>query len=150
MYRITFMSFSLCHLWGAGKVLSDCIILTWGLPYQGLQCLRPMGMARPSLGQAQGNYKAFFWSEDRSWQWTQKYQPQLPPVGSLQSEMAPQWRAPPRLNHLLIQLYIINPHPHSTECDTLWVSVLVVHLYQSAEPSWFQIFHGNVCYTFIR
>lgn len=56
---------------------------------------------------------------------------------------------PPRLTHLLVQLYIINLPPHSAKCDTLRASVLVVYLYQSAEPTWFQIFHGNVCYTFI-
>lgn len=140
---------SLCHLWGVGKVLSDCVLLTWAIPYQRFQCLRPIGIASPSLGHAQGNYKAFLWSEYRSWQCTQKISVTVSTSRSTTIWDCSPMENPPKANLHAHSAVHNKPTSSSAECDTLWASVLVVYLYQSAEPIWFQIFHGNVWYTFI-
>lgn len=46
-------------LWGAGKVLSKHVLLTWAWLGGGPQCLIPMAMV--SLPQAQNYGKAFLW-----------------------------------------------------------------------------------------
>lgn len=47
------------NLWGADEVRSEHVLLTRSDQYQRLQCLRPMTMAKPSLGHTQEEWQAF-------------------------------------------------------------------------------------------
>lgn len=85
--------------------MCGCIILISGwLLISGSQFFRPMEIARPFLGQTQGNGKVFSQSKYECCLYVQKASTKVPFLRGLQPEIPPPQR-------LLIQLYIINsPH----------------------------------------
>lgn len=50
-------------MWGTEEAMSEGILLTLAQPCQGTQCLRPMGEAIFSAGEAQRNGNGFCWSK---------------------------------------------------------------------------------------